>query len=348
MKSPTQKSQKITLFLISMLKKVEARLQQRLHDPLTSGEQEILSQKIEILPELAGIHKAHTSVYKTLFRALERQGVHVVPNHFYYPIPDTNELLTSGVCQKVSDLPGIDMHVEDQKDLLCSVFPQYREEYNQIPLYKTDDLLPYQFHFNNSIFDHVDAFVLYCMIRHFKPRNIIEVGSGWSTRLSAQAAVKNGSTRLVSIEPYPGDVLQAGFPGLDSLITKKVQEVDPSVFEQLGEGDILFIDTSHVIKTGNDVNYLYLEILPRIQKGVIVHIHDIFLPQEYPAWWMSELFLFWTEQYLLQSFLTYNSHFRVLFANNYMRMNYLDLVKEAFPTCTYYDVTSSFWMKKAL
>jgi hypothetical protein len=238
------------------------------------------------------------------------------------------------------------MNLPRQLYFLREVFPQLVEEYNAIPKSRTPDLKPYEFHFNNNIFDEIDPYVYYGMIRHFQPGTVLEVGSGWSTRLAARAALKNGNTRLVSIEPYPDPLLDAGYPGLDSLIKEKVEEVDLSVFQQLGENDILFIDTSHVVRTGGDVNYLYLEVLPRLRKGVVVHIHDIFFPEEYPRWWITERFLFWNEQYLLQAFLAFNSHFKVQFANNYMRLKYLDEVKKAFPSSPSYEHGQSLWMQK--
>lgn len=89
-------------------------------------------------------------------------------------------------------------------------------------------------------------------------------------------------------------------------------------FSQLRSDDILFIDSSHTVKTGGDVNYLFLEVLPRLHPGVIVHAHDIFLPFEYRRDWIIEEFRFWTEQSLLQAFLTFNSEFEVLVANSYL------------------------------
>jgi hypothetical protein len=129
---------------------------------------------------------------------------------------------------------------------------------------------------------------------------------------------KNGDTKLICIEPYPGEILRNGFPGLTTLIERPAQEITLNEFEALGANDILFIDSSHVSKIGSDVNYLYLEILPRLKPGVIVHMHDIFLPQEYPTVWITQKMRFWNEQYLLQAFLAFNSGFEVLLANNYL------------------------------
>ena len=116
-------------------------------------------------------------------------------------------------------------------------------------------------------------------------------------------------------------------------------------FSQLESGDILFIDSSHTVKTGGDVNYFFLEVLPRLNPGVIVHVHDIFLPFEYRRDWVLDEFRFWTEQYLLQAFLTFNSEFEVLLANNYLLHYHKEHLKAAFPDLRRW-MGGSFWMRR--
>src|SRR5262249_34545280 len=159
----------------------------------------------------------------------------------------------------------------------------YKPEYDALP--RTRTAVPHQYYLQNGRFEGVDAEVFYSMIRHFKPQRLIEIGSGYSTFLAAQAVLKNEAETghrcdLGAIEPYPGPVLRQGFPGLSRLVARGVQEVPLSEFEALGENDIVFIDSSHVLKTGSDVQYEFLEILPRLRPGVLVHVHDIFLPAE--------------------------------------------------------------------
>ena len=134
-----------------------------------------------------------------------------------------------------------------------------------------------------------------------------------------------------------------------------MEDIDLEFFSQLHSGDVLFIDSSHTVKIGGDVNYLFLEVLPRLEPGVIVHIHDIFLPFEYRRDWVLDEFRFWTEQYLLQAFLTFNSEFEVLMANSYMAHGYLDDLKAAFPSLEKVKATvpnsvrfggGSFWMRR--
>jgi len=278
------------------------------------------------------------------FRFWEEQGFHLTPVHFYQPIPDTRTL-TDDLWEKEPEMIGMEMNEAVQSELLRSIFPRFQTEYNQFPLVATD--VPYEFYLHNGSFEGTDALVLYCLVRHFQPKLILEVGSGFSSRISAQAALRNGHTKLTCIEPYPDAILAAGFPGLTSLIPKLVQEVGLDVFQTLGAGDILFIDSSHVVKCGGDVNYLLLEVLPRLSPGVLVHFHDIFLPWEFPKAWILEKRLFWTEQYLLQAFLTYNSEFKVLFANNYMGIKYQQEMQAAFPQSPWWG-GGSFWVRRKL
>ena len=147
------------------------------------------------------------------------------------------------------------------------------------------------------------------------------------------------------IDPFPPDVIQDGIPALRSLIKTKVQDVDLECFSQLESDDILFIDSSHTVKIGGDVNYLFLEVLPRIKPGVIVHVHDIFLPFEYRRDWVLDELRFWSEQYLLQAFLTFNSEVEVLMANSYLNHYHQRDLKAAFPDLPSWG-GGSFWMRR--
>ena len=202
-------------------------------------------------------------VFVRLFSLWERMGFHITQNHFYQPIPDTRTLKNE-LWLRQSELVGINMNEQKQIQLL-NQFLRFKDEYDTFPRNKTSK--PYQYYLNSHNFFAVDAEILYCMIRNFKPKKIIEIGSGYSTYLSGQAILKNeeesgNKAELIAIEPYPNEVLRSGFPGFSKLISKKVEEIDLSEFNKLKENDILFIDSSHVLKIGNDVQYEYLEILP--------------------------------------------------------------------------------------
>ncbi len=280
--------------------------------------------------------------FRELFQLWEKRGLHVTPVHFYQPVPDTRTIPET-TWGRQSELAGVDMNDSVQLDLLRNCFPRFRDEYEQLPSAPTGD--PTQFHLNNALFAGTDALVTYCMVRHFRPRLIVEVGSGYSSLISGQAAAKNGDSSLICIEPFPVEVLVKGFPGLRSLIKKKVEDIELEFFSQLKAGDILFIDSSHTVRIAGDVNYLFLEVIPRLNPGVIVHVHDIMLPYEYSRAWVMDELRFWTEQYLFQAFLAFNSDFEVLMANNYLAARYLDEFKATFPHSQWWG-GGSFWIRR--
>jgi len=288
--------------------------------------------------------------YKQYFRFFENKGFHVTPVNFYQPIPDTTTL-KDDLWKKQSELVGININEKNQINLLSLFSTRFKGEYSNFPRNKTT--VPYQYYVDNGAFESVDGEILYCMIRHLKPKKITEVGSGFSTLLSAQAVLKNieddssYECELTAIEPYPNEILVKGFPGFSKLLTKRVQEVPLSEFEKLKENDILFIDSSHVLKIGSDVHYEYLEILPRLGKGVVIHAHDIFLPAEYPREWVLKEYWFWTEQYLLQAFLSFNEVFEALWTGSYMHLKYPEELEAAFNSYNRNERwPASFWMRK--
>jgi hypothetical protein len=278
--------------------------------------------------------------YSEWFDVWQRHNLHITQVHFYSPVPDTRSL-SPDLWRKPSELVGIDMNDAVQMEFVRDIFPRFREEYEALPTKPSTD----RFSLGNGAFSGTDALVSYCMVRHFQPRTIIEVGSGHSTLLTAQAALLNGETALHCIEPYPPEFLSRTLPGMTELLEVGVQDVPLEYFDQLGSGDILFIDSTHVVKIGSDVNHLIFEVLPRLKPGVVIHFHDIFLPKEMPWRWVASDKLFWTEQYLLRAFLAFNSEFEVLFGNTYMADNHPDDFKRTFPTSPWWG-GGSFWIRR--
>lgn len=225
---------------------------------------------------------------KKTFLLWQYLGFHITRNYFESPIPDTRHI-SDEIWNNKTKLPGIDIDTKAMIDLIDLFSSKYKKEYDSFPKNKTS--IPYQYYIKNGAFESVDAEIYYCMIRYFKPKRIFEIGSGNSTYLAAQAVNKNNEefgldTKLIAIEPYPNETLKKGFLGLSELRTSKLQDINLSEFNTLCENDILFIDSSHVLRIGSDVQYEYLELLPRLNKGVIIHIHDIFLPAEYKKNWI--------------------------------------------------------------
>jgi hypothetical protein len=286
----------------------------------------------KILPAYSKWQWGVDSVYRRYFNKWQQNGASLLPNHFYSPVPDMNHI--KHAYDKRNEMYGVDLNDNVQIHFIETVCPLFIYEYATFPNNPTP--IPYQFHFNNGSFERVDAEILHCMVRIYKPRRIIEIGSGYSTLVTAAACELNRQREGVScqfeaIEPFPNSLFRDRIPGLSLLITEKLQNIEMSYFDQLGEGDILFIDSTHVLKTGSDVQLLYLDIIPRLRPGVVIHIHDIFLPHEYPLSWLKEEHIFWNEQYILQSFLAFNNIFRIIWAGSYMQMNYREKLTKAFP-----------------
>jgi hypothetical protein len=287
-----------------------------------------------------------------IFSLGQRLGLNITRNNFYSAIPYLREL-NDDLWSRRSELIGINPNEKKQLELLSSFVSTYKDEYEQFPLEKTAIL--HEYYVNNGLFESVDAEILYCMIRRFKPQQIIEIGSGFSTRLIVESILNNKeedaqyNCHLTIIDPFASDLVRESFPHFSSsqLICKKVQHVPLSEFSKLSENDILFIDTSHVLKTGGDVAYEYLEILPRLNKRVVIHAHDIFLPAEYPKAWLFDSNSFFNEQYLLQAFLAFNNSFEVLWAGSYMHLNYPDALEKAFSSYQPAERwPGSFWIRK--
>ena len=207
-----------------------------------------------------------------------------------------------------------------------------------------------KFYLNNGTFESGDAEYWYQIIRTIKPKRIFEVGSGNSTLMAIKAINKNQEEDLshkcdhICIEPYEMPWLEeAGV----TVIRKKVQELELSFFSQLQANDILFIDSSHIIRPQGDVLFEYLELLPSLNKGVIVHVHDIFSPKNYLKQWLQHEVKFWNEQYLLEAFLSHNNSWKILGSLNYLHHNHYDKLNSVAPFLTPEREPGSFYIQKS-
>jgi predicted O-methyltransferase YrrM len=290
---------------------------------------------------------------RPIFEIFQKAGIHITRRHFYSPIPDTRDLaIRRDLWEGEYDLPGVDLNPARQLEILESVIPKYITECN-FPEEKTANT--HEYYVNNGSFGLVSAVTLHGMIRHFQPRTIIEVGSGFSTLVSARAALMNKAeshpVNLIAVEPFPSAQHKAGFPGLTELIPRRVEDLGVGFFERLQSGDILFIDSSHVLRIGGDVAFLYLEVLPRLKSGVVVHIHDILWPRHYARDMVINQRMFWNEQYLLQAFLAFNHDFEVLMSASWLHAKHPEKVKAVIPPPKSKPklenyVSSSFWMRR--
>lgn len=254
------------------------------------------------------------------------------PGHFYSPLPGENwksERIKQDKCLSPG-ADGIDLNVERQLGEL-EVLGNYAADY-PFTANPGDGL---RYGYANDYFPRTDGAMLYAMMRHLKPERVIEVGSGHSSALMLDVNERylEGKVRLSFIEPYPARLLglisEREREGID-LHRCRVQEVDPKLFEGLKSGDILFIDSSHVSRFGSDVNHLLFNVLPRLAEGVIVHIHDIPYPFEYPDNWFDEGRA-WNEAYAVRAFLQYNAGFEILLWSSYLGRHHAEAFSRAWP-----------------
>jgi predicted O-methyltransferase YrrM len=280
----------------------------------------------------------------------EESGIQLVRGDYYSPIPTVKEIEASWELRGGA-MPYLEPELYDNEFMLKFLndcLSPYAKEFDA-PVEATTN--PAQFYWRNSEFSYSDALAYYCMIRYQKPRRIIEVGAGYSSLIAAQALQDNGSGELVLIEPYPSERLKLAtqrdlLSPKPYMVEDPVQDVPVSFFrDSLGEGDILFIDSTHTVKCGGDCVFIYLKVLPKLRDGVVIHVHDAFLPQMMPAHWLTEFDFYWTEQYLLQAYLLDNQKAKILFGSNY---HYLlnGGALESFMGGKYGAGGGSFWFQK--
>jgi hypothetical protein len=237
------------------------------------------------------------------------------PGHFYSPIVNTTEIeLDAPKLFKRHPALGLEMNLAEQKN----TFQLLAQHMNSMPF--GDEPTPgLRYNYNNTSYAFGDAFAYWGMIATYRPRRIIEVGSGFTSALALDAIQHfRLETACTFIDPHPDLLLKVAKPTEPhKVIANRVQEVNPTIVEALEPGDILFIDSSHVVKTGSDVHYEITELLPRVAPGVLLHFHDIFDSFEYPAAWVIEAGQSWNELYFLQAFLMYNSEFKIQYFNDY-------------------------------
>ena len=271
----------------------------------------------------------------------------VPPGHFYSPIPSLGDVRADEArifAVPAGDLPGIDLR-EDAQLALMSEFKRYYDE-QPFPAHPTPER---RYYFENGAYSYSDAIVLYCMIRHARPRRIIEVGSGHSScvTLDTNDLFFDGRIVCTLIEPYP-ELLQSLLRPEDAerveLLLQRVQDVPLARFRALEAGDILFVDSTHVSKAGSDVNYIVFEILPVLAPGVFVHFHDVFHPFEYPKEWIFAGRT-WTEAYLLRAFLQFNRSFEVVFFNTFLEHFHEARFAAEMPLCLK-NPGGSLWIRR--
>jgi predicted O-methyltransferase YrrM len=278
-------------------------------------------------------------------RMLRRVGVFPILDHYYEPLFNPAHLRKP--LSEDRDLIGIDWNVAEQLDLLRKF--RFNDELIRFPV---NPQAGHGYYYRNGAFESGDAEFLYNMVRLFKPRRIFEIGSGQSTLLAISAVAANlgedanYQCEHLCIEPYEASWLDR----LDvTVVRKPVELIDASLFRQLEKDDILFIDSSHMIRPQGDVLFEYFEILPILKSGVLIHIHDIFTPKDYLEEWILSDIRFWNEQYLLEAFLSYNSEFTIIGALNFLKHHYPEELTDVCPILRAQlelREPASFWLRR--
>jgi predicted O-methyltransferase YrrM len=263
-----------------------------------------------------------------LYRLAVRAGVHVLPAHYYVPVPNVVELERDRArWAQASSLPGIDAPLERQVATLRELCLPYRSEYAGNEAYEEGVRRRF-----GQGFGVLEAQALHGVLRSLKPARMVEIGSGVSSYCAHRALLRNAADgrpgTLVCVEPHPSPELRA-LDGVE-LIDQPMQAVGLDVFTALAPGDLLFVDSSHTVKAGSDVNRIVLEVLPRLAPGVVVHFHDIFLPFDHQPD-LLHTFLHWNETSLVRAFLIGNRSVEVLFSMAMLHHLEPAVLHEAFP-----------------
>jgi len=254
-------------------------------------------------------------------------GIFPLRNHYYEPLFNFKQLKKK--LYKDRNLPGINFNLNQQLNNLSSLV--YTNELIDLNLKKNST--NFNFNIKNGFFEHGDAEIYYQLIRHIKPKNILEIGSGHSTLIALEAIKKNKNidkinTKINCVEPYENTWLD-NFN--IKIIRKKIEDLNTNYYLSLKSGDILFIDSSHMIRPQGDVLKIFFEIIPKLKKGVIIHIHDIFTPKDYPEKWLINENRFWNEQYLVEALMMNKNRYEIYLMLNYLKNNAYKKLKEKCP-----------------
>lgn len=275
-------------------------------------------------------------------RLYDLVGVYPIIDHYHEPLIRPKRNLRRSLRQPRL-LPGIDLRIPEQLDLLAQL-QNYGDELKEIPYASTPGTDPY---YSNPAFAAGDAEILYKIIRHVRPERVIEIGAGHSSRFIQRALQRNQveDTRHICIEPYENPWLEE----LDAqVIRSRLETTDPEIFEELTTNDLLFIDSSHIIRPQGDVLFEYLTVVPRLRSGVIVHIHDIFTPRDYPPDLMIRRRDLYNEQYLVEALLTGNSNLQVMLALNHLYHDHRAALEATCPVLASHPEErepASFWLR---
>jgi hypothetical protein len=313
------------------------------------------AQRLEMECRLLDEHVANLErerdELKPHIRRLERLDrlLHAEPGTYGSPIvdPELPETQRAARMQQRWEWQGAPLALDE--GAMVDLFHRLRRHYPEVPFpeAKTPD---WRYYLGNPAFSYADGITLFCMLREFRPARIVEAGVGFSSCLMMDTNDRffGGAIEMRMLDPHP-EVLRAllepGDPYLGRIQTLALQDASLDLFTSLGEGDLLFIDSSHVGKTASDVTDYCFRILPALKPGVLVHVHDIFYPFEYPPEWVIQENRSWNEAYLLRAFLQYNQEFKVIYFNDWIYNRHADLTGQHMPLCRR-QTGGSIWLRR--
>jgi predicted O-methyltransferase YrrM len=298
-----------------------------------------------ILVPIALILKIYRKIgsHKLIFskKILDVIGIFPLNDHYYEPLFNSKHIKHS--LQNDRYLPGINLNKEDQLKNLSKL-----DKYNELIELNLNQQSPnYNFDIKNDFFGQADAEIYFQLIRYLKPKNILEIGSGHSTLIALEAIKRNKEvdgieTSMTCIEPYENDWLDKVNV---NILRETIENTDPKNYLNLKKNDILFIDSSHMIRPQGDVLKIFAEILPNLTKGTIIHIHDIFTPKDYPEKWIIKENKFWNEQYLVEALIANSERYEIYLALNYLKNNSYNKLKKVCPYLKESADPGSFYLR---
>jgi hypothetical protein len=299
-------------------------------------------------PATEAIPKSATVRFQTdEYEVLPKGRYDIVERNFYSPVPNL-DLLPEDIWERRSRLGGVDLRTEQAIELIEGELAPFIAE---MDVAIDGPAPPGTFFLRNENYESVDAELLYAFVRARKPRRVVELGSGFTTLLIGEAARRNlaeGATiEHLAFDPFPrAQILGEQPPPPTVFEPLPATEVPLNRLEELEAGDILFVDTTHTVKLGSDVNHIILDVLPALAPGVLVHFHDIFLPFEYPRVWFEKMDYFWAEQYLLQAFLAFNDSFEVVIPAGAVAREHAERLDAVVPSFTPGRRPGAFWLTR--
>src|ERR1700730_11176852 len=293
------------------------------------------------LPMLGRILQRLAWSESSIREKIQKYGVNVIPADFYSNTPSIEDINNS--YEYKESAPYLDEELFDKKTLteVLKKLGEYSTEFN--PDADGDENNCEKFFWRISQFSYSDALSYYCFVRKYRPARIVEIGSGFSTLIAIEATQRNGMGQITCIEPFPRPFLESN--AHVEVLRQKGEDLRPELLnELLQDGDFLFIDSTHTVKTGSDCLNIYLRLLPHLKRNIYVHVHDVFLPFGMPIGWLLDRQIYWTEQYLLMALLTDNPKTSVLYGSAYHYVLNREAL-EVFMNNKWASGGASFWFK---